>query len=302
MKKKTLTAITAMMLVLIMCAGLMTGCGQDQSASAGGQLEADTGVIRIKVNPDIAVTYDKNGDVTKIEGVNDDGKNIIAGYSGYEGKSCDQVIRELVEMINEAGYFAEEIEGEGNKITLEVESGSYLPSDDFLSTIVEDLQQYTVTNSVSAPIDVLGESNYGWTNYGDTDYGPDNDGVTDYSDTDYGTGSDGLTDYNDSAYGASQSASGSQNASASSGSQAQSGNGASSAPAPSSGQSSSGGNYGNSNYGNTNYGSTNYDDGGTTNYGSSNYDSGTNYGSTNYDDGGTTNYSSSNYGDSGYED
>ena len=299
MKKRTMTVLTALMLSLVLCIGFMTGCG---SGDAEAQADEMTGIIRVKVNPDIAVTYDRNGNVLKVEGINDDGRELIADYNGYEGKPCDQVIRELVEKMDMAGYFVEEIEGEGNKITLEVESGSYLPSDDFLSTIVEDLQQYTVTNSVSAPIDVLGESNYGWTNYGDTDYGPDNDGVTDYSDTDYGTGSDGVTDYNDSAYGASQSASGSQNASASSGSQAQSGNGASSAPAPSSGQSSSGGNYGNSNYGNTNYGSTNYDDGGTTNYGSSNYDSSTNYGSTNYDDGGTTNYSSSNYGDSGYED
>ena len=96
------------------------------------------------------------------------------------------------------------------------------------------------------------------TNYDDTDYGPNNDGVTDYNDTDYGPNNDGVTDYNDTDYGP-----GSDGVT----------------------------DYGSTNYddgGTTNYddGSTNYDDGGTTNYD----DGSTNYGSTNYDDGGS-NYS-----------
>ena len=85
----------------------------------------------------------------------------------------------------------------------EVESGSYLPSDDFLSTIVEDLQQYTVTNSVSAPIDVLEKA---------ITAGPIMEILTtalittELPTTAIPTtaqASDGVTDYNDSAYGAS---------------------------------------------------------------------------------------------------
>ena len=95
-----------------------------------------------------------------------------------------------------------------------------------------------------------GPNNDGVTDYNDTDYGPNNDGVTDYNDTDYGPNNDGVTDYNDTDYGPN--------------------------------------NDGVTDYdsGSTNYGSTNYDDGGTTNYD----DGSTNYGSTNYDDGGS-NYS-----------
>ena len=103
------------------------------------------------------------------------------------------------------------------------------------------------------------------TNYDDTDYGPNNDGVTDYNDTDYGPGSDGVTDYNDTDYGPNNDGVTDYNDT----------------------------DYGPNNdgvtdydSGSTNYGSTNYDDGGTTNYD----DGSTNYGSTNYDDGGS-NYS-----------
>ena len=91
---------------------------------------------------------------------------------------------------------------------------------------------------------------------GDTDYGPDNDGVTDYSDTDYGPDNDGVTDYGNSDYGPN--------------------------------------NDGVTDYNDN--GATNYDDNGTTNYddsGNTNYDDN---GNTNYDDNGTTNYDDGNSG------
>ena len=114
-----------------------------------------------------------------------------------------------------------------------------------------------------------GPNNDGVTDYNDTDYGPNNDGVTDYNDTDYGPGSDGVTDYNDTDYGPNNDGVTDYNDT----------------------------HYGPGSDGVTDYGSTNYDDGGTTNYddGSTNYDDG---GTTNYDDG-STNYGSTNYDDGG---
>ncbi|MEE0796520.1 MAG: hypothetical protein UIJ88_01675 [Anaerovoracaceae bacterium] len=299
MKKRTMTVLTALMLSLVLCIGFMTGCG---NGDAEAQADEMTGIIRVKVNPDIAVTYDRNGNVLKVEGINDDGRELIADYNGYEGKPCDQVIRELVEKMDMAGYFVEEIEGEGNKIVLEIENGSYLPSDDFLNTIVEDLQHYTVDNHVNAPVDVQGISNYGWTNYGDTDYGPENDGITDY---------EGASKYDSGKQTSSSQVSSSQQTKP-----------AQQTSKPQQSQPSA--DYGNTHYGNTNYdddgttnygGNTNYDDDGTTNYGgNTNYDDGgtTNYGgNTNYDDGGTTNYGGNtnyddggdtNYGSSDYDD
>ena len=109
-----------------------------------------------------------------------------------------------------------------------------------------------------------GPNNDGVTDYNDTDYGPNNDGVTDYNDTDYGPNNDGVTDYNDTDYGPNNDGVTDYNDT----------------------------DYGPNNDGVTDYGNTNYDDGGATNY--------TNYGDTNYDDGGTTNYT--NYGDTNYDD
>ena len=274
MTKKHLITTLAAVLTVSLFFGVMTGCGnRNLPAGAAGdvhQTEADEekgGVIAIKVNPEIAVFYDENGMVTKIEGRNDEGKKILTDFSDFEGKECKQVIRNLVAKMNEAGYLVEEAEGKGKQITLEIEAGSVLPEENFLSSIVAGIQEYTGTQKLNAPVEVNGESNYGWTNYGDSDYGPDNDGVTDYSSTDYGAESDGDTDYNKKN--------------------------SQTADQGTSDKGSTGGSSGNANKNNaTNYGNTDYgaDSDGVTDYDNDNTDYGVS-GSTNYDDG-NTNYSS----------
>ena len=203
-RKHMITALAAVLTVGLM-GGILAGCGSRQPAPASGTAQAETqeksGVICLKVNPEIAVSYDEAGMVTGIEGRNDDGKNLAADYSGYEGRPCRDVIKELVAKINDAGYFVEEADGSARKITLEIETGSYLPEENFLNHIVAGIQEYTSSVQMNSPVEVAGESTYGWTDYGDTDYGPDNDGVTDYNDTDYGPNNDGMTDYNDTDYG-----------------------------------------------------------------------------------------------------
>lgn len=309
MTKKHLMTTLAAVLTLTLFSGL-AGCGNRQQqtepepapaqvqseAPAEPEPEVLSGVISIKVNPEIAVSYDENGMVTSVEGRNDDGKKVIADYADFEGKECRTVIRELISKINEAGYFVEETEGGTHQITLEIEEGSVLPSDNFLSAIVDDIQNYTSGAKLNTPVAVNGESGYGWTNYGDTDYGPDNDGITNYDDTDYGTTADGATDYEEKPAAAPANTGGSQSTDDS----------------------------GNSDYGNTDYGSgsdgnTNYDDG-QSNYnankqttqkpaaqkpaaqkpaasGNSGGDSGYDDGSSNYG-GGSSNYGG---GDSGYD-
>ena len=87
----------------------------------------------------------------------------------------------------------------------------------------------------STPAQTPASAPAGRTDYDDTDYGPNNDGVTDYNDTDYGPNNDGVTDYGNTNYD-------------------------------------DGGTTNYTNYGDTNYddgGTTNY-----TNYGDTNYDDG----------------------------
>ena len=167
MTKKKLMATLAAVLSLSLCGGIFTGCGSRETTAAPSGLGTETqqekqgGVISIKVNPEIAVSYDEAGMVTAIEGRNDDGKNLAADYSGYEGRPCRDVIKELVAKINDAGYFVEEADGSARKITLEIETGSYLPEENFLNHIVAGIQEYTSSVQMNSPVEVAGESTYG---------------------------------------------------------------------------------------------------------------------------------------------
>ena len=193
-------SIIAIMMALVMSLACLTGCGQSAAANNGTEL-ASGGVLVLSVNPEIAVEYDENGLVTGVSARNDDAMDIISNCKGLIGKETREAVTALVSAIGEAGYFVEEIEGERRQITIEIEAGSKLPHDAFLDEVVSDVRDCVNENNWNVPMDVENESDYGITDYVDTDYGPNNDGVTDYDDTDYGPDNDGVTDYDDTDYG-----------------------------------------------------------------------------------------------------
>ena len=193
-------SIIAIMMALVMSLACLTGCGQSAAANNGTEL-ASGGVLVLSVNPEIAVEYDENGLVTGVSARNDDAMDIISNCKGLIGKETREAVTALVSAIGEAGYFVEEIEGERRQITIEIEAGSKLPHDAFLDEVVSDVRDCVNKNNWNVPMDVENESDYGITDYVDTDYGPNNDGVTDYDDTDYGPDNDGVTDYDDTDYG-----------------------------------------------------------------------------------------------------
>src|SRR5699024_352988 len=115
MKKKILKAFG---LALVMLAFFLTGCAGNNSNEGLGRLSteeqalSDSGVLTLKINPEISIRYNEDGMVTEIKGENDDGVQIIEDYNDYIGKESGVVLEELIALINEAGYFVEEIEGQ----------------------------------------------------------------------------------------------------------------------------------------------------------------------------------------------
>ena len=227
MMKRKNRLFAVMTMAMMLGAGTLTGCGGTVQEAAGETVQEtagevtmqdaaasvvpETGVLYVKVNPEVAVHYDDQGIVTAVEGVNSDGISLVQNAEQFIGRECREVVRDLVEDINEAGYFTEEIEGENRQIVIEVEKGSAIPDQEFLNEIVADVQGYVSTMQLTSDIDIEGATDYTATDYGpnadgatgydDTDYGPNADGVTDYDDTDYGPNADGVTDYDDTDYG-----------------------------------------------------------------------------------------------------
>lgn len=311
MKKNKILAIS---ISCIMAAAVFTGCGKTDNETAS---KTDTitaaGHLYLSVNPEIKISYNNDGLVTKIIGVNGDGKDIVSDYDNYIGKECREVVSELVEEIHEAGYFVEEVEGEQKKIVIELEEGSKLPDDDFLDKISDDVSKTVAGLDLGSDIVVRDDdivSDYGTSDYdttesttdGNSDYDT-NDGNTDYDDTDYDSDDDvieipvtpsGESDYGTSDYDTDDSNS----------------------------------DYGASDYetddSNSNYGASDYDtDDSNSDYGASDYDtddSNSDYGSSDYDDGesdykpvqtappatqapavnGNSDYGNSDYGNSDY--
>lgn len=134
-----------LMFVWVLCAAVLVGCGVPaQTAMPTASVEAVAaqtaapaekltgGVLCLKINPEIALHYDENGKVTRLEGRNNDGARLLEDFTGYEGKDTAQVLEELVDLIGKAGYFVEEADGTARKIVLELDPGSQVPHDRFL--------------------------------------------------------------------------------------------------------------------------------------------------------------------------
>ena len=196
MNKKSMIATA---LAMVLGVSLLTGCGTKAKTLESGSKLAASGVLLLKVNPEIAVEYDETGTVVDVTALNEDAKPIVEGCEDLTGKQTRSVVTALVTEIGEAGYFVEEVEGGNRQITIEIEAGSKVPYETFLEEVVADVEECVNTNAWDVPVEVDEESE---TDYEGTDYDEQDktdaqqkDGTSDYDDTDYGVGNDGVTDY-----------------------------------------------------------------------------------------------------------
>ena len=139
-KKSTMIAGLGLCAVL---AAALSGCGSLPQAGAGQQGAGSTaavGSILLSVNPEIEVAYDARGKVVEVEGVNDDGRSVVGGYDGYEGRDTGAVMGELVHEISDDGYFDGGINGHERNIVLKMADGSSAPSDDFMEQVADSVR------------------------------------------------------------------------------------------------------------------------------------------------------------------
>ena len=89
----------------------------------------------LSINPEIKIEYDKNGNVTKLVGINNDGKAVVQNIANYENKDCSDVLNLLVKEIYNKGYFEKEIDGNDRNIVLKLEPNSELPNENFFANL-----------------------------------------------------------------------------------------------------------------------------------------------------------------------
>ena len=135
--KKTMISV----LITVLLFAFFTGCAAEPVPTPP-QLKG--GTLYITVNPVIAVTYDENGNVTEVAAVTEDAKSIVESYQNFVGKDCTQVVSELVTKIGEAGYLSED--SEDVTITITLEEGSGVPSEDFVAVVEQTVQDVVTDN------------------------------------------------------------------------------------------------------------------------------------------------------------
>lgn len=197
--------------------------------------------IYLTINPEVQMDLNRQGTVVGLTGANEDGEMLLEGYDG-KGKDKVTVADELIDRAIEMGFLSEGgrvsfsidspdealfreygtelrtkvTEHLDGRITITIEitnhqdgQGQESPENSSSSTPSQpSTSQPELTSPSSSepshPV-VVPPTSSNATDYDDTDYGPNNDGVTDYTppassspvytDTDYGPGNDGDTGY-----------------------------------------------------------------------------------------------------------
>ena len=167
-----LTLVTALTLTTL------TACGNGGAAASSGTASGSAlqsgdggsvGTVLLSVNPEIEMDYDEVGNVVALTGLNEDGKAVLASYTGYEGKPCATVVGELVDEINAGGYFDATIDGHEKNIVLKLERGSAYPNDQFLNELAEAVRLVVEADQIGSQTVALDSDDYDDT-YGDKGY------------------------------------------------------------------------------------------------------------------------------------
>ncbi|HHW94194.1 MAG TPA: hypothetical protein GX734_06815 [Clostridiaceae bacterium] len=169
MKKHKMKMITLMFSVLFLVTAVL-GCAKGQSAA---ELKEGTGIVLLRVNPEIAVHYDSEGLVTDIKAENDDAKVVIENIRDFKGEDVRATVKELVKAIHDAGFFVSD-DGNERDITIEFVKGSVFPEDAFDKLLAKEVR--TTLEAMNLDSKVLGID---FTDYDDSDYqGPTGEFIT----------------------------------------------------------------------------------------------------------------------------
>ena len=168
MKNNRMKMITLIFTVLFLFAAVV-GCGKGKP-----ELKEGTGIILLRVNPEISVHYDEEGIVTDVVPENDDGKVVVENVRDLKGQQVRAVVKQLVAAIHDAGFFVSEIDGSERDITIEIVKGSVFPEESFDKLVAKDVR--STLKEMNLGSNVLGID---LSDYDDSDYdGPTGDFIT----------------------------------------------------------------------------------------------------------------------------
>ncbi|MDO4568221.1 MAG: PepSY domain-containing protein, partial [Clostridia bacterium] len=143
--EKIISRIVGLIAVTAMIVLTAAGCVVAPATQAAGTMV-------LSVNPEIEIEYDSNGQVLRLEGLNDDGRAVVESVA-FAGRSCYDVAGELISKIYELGYFTDDID----EIRINLAQGSQLPSDQFIAELRNAIKAAAQAHGVASGITALNQ-------------------------------------------------------------------------------------------------------------------------------------------------
>lgn len=157
-KKKLIATVLAATIIFT------TGCTRNQASTNDNQQQVAAnekiGTLLVSVNPEIEIAYDSNGKVLTVEGLNQNGSNIMLSLTDYEGKSVKEVVSTLIDLIYNNGYFNETINGQSKNVILKFEADSKYPNDEFAKELTSTVETALANHKLSGTAMVIDADDY----------------------------------------------------------------------------------------------------------------------------------------------
>lgn len=137
---KNLKKHLALALCAAMVLGVLVGCNTNQNSDTGNAASGQNhtvaeihGTVLLNANACVNISYDADGKVLNVQEVDNDGRTLIADYTGYLQSACADVVAELVELAVDT----ELLSTERNDVVIKQAVGAKLPSEDFLTKLAD---------------------------------------------------------------------------------------------------------------------------------------------------------------------
>lgn len=145
-------------LVVVMTISLLAGCGSQEATPTETDptvsASIPAGTLVLCSGTCVSITYDTDGLVLKVNGVNEAGIELADSYTDYMGKPCATVAKELIAAGAQAGQLTPDVKN----IIIKQNLRSQLPDSHFLETIETEVKAAAEAAGSTAVITVIDTS------------------------------------------------------------------------------------------------------------------------------------------------
>lgn len=155
--------IIALLLVAVMAMGVFAACGKDSGNDTPTHAEGfenmqtpeAAGSLLINAAATLSITYGADGLVLNMEGINDDGVELVQMYAEeHFGSSCTDVVNQVVIDCVQKNYMFDT-----NYVVIKQNKGSALPGTNFLDSVESAAQRALDTVESKAALVLITEEN-----------------------------------------------------------------------------------------------------------------------------------------------